>query len=136
MDYESTCVGPVPSVKVERKTLMEIMVELVSISDVSGAALVKADGSVVSWHANDAIDPTPYIDSVFDFISDAHKKSTPDYRHGMFTQKILDNNGHKVLISRITREVMLVLLLDRKAYLGLTMLDMEGYLREIDKVLK
>ncbi len=48
----------------------------------------------------------------------------------------MDYNGHKILISKITQDMMLMLLLDRRAYLGLTMLDMEGCLREIDRALR
>jgi hypothetical protein len=38
-------------------------------------------------------------------------------------------------MGRIRANMILMLLLDKRAYLELTMLDMEGCLREIDKVI-
>ncbi len=128
-DYESKGASSTPPAKIERKTLKEIMSKLVSISDVSGAAIVKADGSVISWHTDDGTEPTQYID----FISAAYQKSIHSYKDGMFTESITDYNGHKILMGRIRADVMLLLVLDKRAYLGLAMLDMEGCLREIDK---
>ncbi|MEE9152437.1 MAG: hypothetical protein V3U20_11495, partial [Thermoplasmata archaeon] len=122
-------------VEKESKALNEITVELASISDVSGAGILKADGSVVAWHTNDGLKPSPYIDFMRDFLTRDHQKNAQNYKHGMFKQSILDYNGHKILLSRIRPDIMLLLLLDKRAYLGLTMLDMEGCIREIDKVL-
>ncbi len=107
------------------------MTNLVSISDVSGAAIVKADGSVISWHTDDGIEPTQYID----FISTTYQKNIHSYKDGMFTESITDYNGHKILMSRIRADVMLLLVLDRGAYLGLAMLEIEGCLREMDRAL-
>jgi predicted regulator of Ras-like GTPase activity (Roadblock/LC7/MglB family) len=51
----------------------------------------------------------------------------------MFNESIIDYNGHKLLMSRIKKDLILLLMLKKSAYLGLTMLDIEGCLREIDK---
>ena len=118
----------------ESKTLKEIMSKFGSISDVSGAGIVKIDGSVISWCA-DGIVPTPYIDFMLNFISHLQQKNRCHYKHGMFTQSIINYNGHKILMSWVRADMMLLLLLDKKAYLGLAMLDMEGALREIDQIL-
>jgi len=131
MDHESKGISSILSAKIERKTLKEIMSKLVSITDVSGAAIVKADGSIISWYTDNGIEPTQYID----FISTAYQKNINSYKDGMLTESILDYNGHKILMSKISADIMLMLVLDKRAYLGLTMLDMEGCLREIDKTL-
>lgn len=123
------------STESEHETLKEIMIKLVSISDVSGAAIVRADGTVISWHMENGTKPTHYIDIILDFMSTIYQKDIHRNKYGMFTQSILDFHGHKILINMIRSDVMLLLLLDKRAYLGLTMLDIEGYLREVDKAL-
>lgn len=119
----------------ERVMLSQLMDELVSISDISGAGIVKVDGSVVSWHTNNGLKPTSYIDFLMDFLARENQEDAQNYKHGMFRQSIMSFNGHKILMSRISPDMMLVLLMDKRAYLGLTMLNMEGCLREIDKVI-
>lgn len=123
----------IPLSKREREVLREIMGKLVSISDVDAAGLLKMDGSVISWHMNEVIELSQYIDFMLDYISHPHEKNFP--KNGMFMQKILDFNGYKILLSWIGADVILMLLLDKNAYLGLAMLDVEGSLREIEKVL-
>ncbi len=107
------------------------MSKLVLTSDVSGAAIVKADGSVISWLSDNGTEPTQYID----FISAAYQKSIHSYKDGMFAESITDYNGHKILMGRIRADVVLLLVLDKRAYLGLAMLNMEGCLREMDQAL-
>jgi predicted regulator of Ras-like GTPase activity (Roadblock/LC7/MglB family) len=123
------------SVEMNNGELEKIMNKLLAISDVSGAGIVKMDGSVISWQMEDVTDPTQYVDFMMDFLSFSKGNNVDNYKHGMFTQKIVDYNGHKILMSKVKADMMLMLLLDKKAYLGLTMLDMEGFLREIDLVL-
>lgn len=135
MNFERKEIGLARPDRAERDTLVEITNELVSMSDVNGAAIVRIDGTVISWHTNEGIEPRQYIESVLDAITQAHQQNLHDYRHGMFNQKIINYNGHKILISRVRAEVMLVLLINKTAYLGLVMLDMEGCLRKIEKVM-
>ena len=52
--------------------------------------------------------------------------------NSMFNQQIVDYNGHKLLVGWIAQDTILLLLLNKKAYLGLTMLDMEGCLRDME----
>lgn len=135
MNYESKGLGAIQSAAMENNTLEEIMDKLLLISDVSGVALVKADGSIITWHGKDGIEPAQCIDFMLDYILHAPKKNIAHYKYGMFTQRVIDHNGHRMLMSKVRSDIMLLLLLDRNAYLGLTMLDMEGGLREIDEVL-
>lgn len=109
------------------------MSKLVSISDVDGAAIMRADGSVISWRMNDGEKPTQYIDFVHDYMSVAYQNKIKYGTYGMFTESIMEYNGHKILISKIKADLILLLVLKKDAYIGLTMLDVESCLREIDK---
>jgi predicted regulator of Ras-like GTPase activity (Roadblock/LC7/MglB family) len=92
-----------------------MMSKLLSISDVKGAGVVRADGSIVSWCAKDDVKPTQYIDYILNLMPATNQK--------------------KILTSRIREDKLLLLVLDKRAYLGLTMLDVECCLGDIDKVL-
>jgi predicted regulator of Ras-like GTPase activity (Roadblock/LC7/MglB family) len=135
MYHESKGVGSTISVETGGRTLEGILSKLVSIPDVSGAAILRGDGSVVSWRTKNGEKPTQDIDFINGPISAAYKKNIHYWKSGLFTESILEYNGHKILLSRIREDVMVLLLVDKKAYLGLTMLDLEGCLREVDKTL-
>lgn len=121
--------------KTESQTLEKVIDKLVSISDVNGAAILRTDGSVISYSMKDDSESTQDMDVIIGLASAKYQKNIHYYKNGMFTESILSCNGHKVLISRINEDLMLLLLLDRRAYLGLTMLDIKGCLRDVDKAL-
>jgi predicted regulator of Ras-like GTPase activity (Roadblock/LC7/MglB family) len=112
-----------------------MMSKLLSISDVKGAGVVRADGSIVSWCAKDDVKPTQYIDYILNLMPATNQKSIDNFQHSMFTESITNYNGVKILTSRIREDKLLLLVLDKRAYLGLTMLDVECCLGDIDKVL-
>jgi predicted regulator of Ras-like GTPase activity (Roadblock/LC7/MglB family) len=126
-------VSSTPHIERGVKPFDEIMRELVSISDVDGAAILRKDGSVISWCTSNGVKPIQYINFIHDYISGAYQKKIHNNAYGMFNESIIDYNGHKLLMSRIKKDLILMLMLKKSAYLGLTMLDVEGCLREIDK---
>ncbi len=126
-------VSSTPHVETRDKPFDEIMSKLVLISDVDGAAILRKDGSVISWCTSNGVKPIQYINFIHDYMSGAYQKKIHNNTHGMFNESIIDYNGHKLLMSRIKKDLILMLMLKKSAYLGLTMLDVEGCLREIDK---
>jgi predicted regulator of Ras-like GTPase activity (Roadblock/LC7/MglB family) len=133
MYHESEGIGSTRSVEAGRQTLDEVMSKLVSIPDVSGAAILRADGSLVSWRTKNGEKPKEDIEFINKSISAAYIKNIHHWKSGLFRESILDYNGHKIFISKIREDAMLLLLVNKKAYLGLTMLDVEGCLREVGK---
>jgi predicted regulator of Ras-like GTPase activity (Roadblock/LC7/MglB family) len=118
----------------ENQELKRIVNELSTISDVCGAVLLDSGGEVITQHVKDDISPEQYIDFVVHRPALIQKYIIPsgNNMNSMFNQQIVDYNGHKLLVGRIAPDTILLLLLDKKAYLGLTMLDMEGCLRDMD----
>jgi predicted regulator of Ras-like GTPase activity (Roadblock/LC7/MglB family) len=106
----------------------EIMSKVVSIPEVDGAALVRSDSSVITCCTKNGIKPEYYKD----FMSTTFQSNIHSYKDGIFNEYMRSHNGHKILVSKVREDVMLLLVLDKKAYLGLIMLDMECCLREID----
>ena len=107
------------------------MSKVVSIPEVEGAAIVRSDSSVIACCTKNGIKPGYYKD----FMSTTYQNNIHDYKEGIFKEYMQSHNGHKILISRVREDVNLLLVLDKKAYVGLIMLDMECCLREIDDAL-
>jgi predicted regulator of Ras-like GTPase activity (Roadblock/LC7/MglB family) len=115
------------------------MTKLVSIKDVNGAAIMRTNGSVISWRSKDNGNngkPKEYIDYIKNYMVKSYQNDIPFQNEGMFTESIIDYNGSKLLTSRIRKDIMLLLVLDKNTYLGLTMLDVEGCLQNIDSALE
>ncbi len=119
----------------ERKMLNEIMREFTLISDVNGIAIAKTDGSGVLCYEHEDRRLSQFIDNVFELISNDPHVDIKNYKHGMFIQSIIDMNGRKILLARLRSDMLVMCILDKNAYVGLAMLVLEGFLREIDNLL-
>jgi predicted regulator of Ras-like GTPase activity (Roadblock/LC7/MglB family) len=117
------------------KMLNEIMREFALISDVNGIALVKTDGSGVYCYEYEDRKLSQFIDSFLKLISNDPYVNIKNYKNGMFIQSIIDMNGRRILLARFRSDILVMCILDKNAYLGLAMLVLEGFLREIDKLL-
>jgi predicted regulator of Ras-like GTPase activity (Roadblock/LC7/MglB family) len=115
--------------------LQEVISELVSISDVNGAMVYGANGQVLSWLSENGMEPGQYVNFIDEKILENSDDLKSHYKYGMFSQSIMDYNGFRILVSRIRADLILLLLLDKTAYLGPTMLEMEGCIRQIDGIL-
>jgi hypothetical protein len=69
-------VSSTPHIEAGVKPFDEIMRELVSISDVDGAAILRKDGSVISWCTSNGVKPIQYINFIHDYISGAYQVHT------------------------------------------------------------
>lgn len=119
----------------ERKMLNEIMREFALISDVNGIAIAKMDGSGIFCYEYEDRKLSQFIDNIFKLISNDPHVDIKNYKHGMFIQSIIEVNGRKILLTRLRSDMLVMCILDKNAYLGLAMLVLEGFLREIDNIL-
>jgi predicted regulator of Ras-like GTPase activity (Roadblock/LC7/MglB family) len=119
----------------ERKMLNEVMREFALISDVNGIAIAKTDGSGVFYYEYEDRRLSQFMDNIFELISNDPHLDIKNYKHGMFIQSIIDVNGRKILLTRLRYDMLVMCILDKNAYLGLAMLVLEGFLREIDNLL-
>lgn len=127
--------GPKTTNDLNQKRLSAVMQDIVSASDVNGAMIYRADGQVLSWLSNNELELGQYIDFARESIMERPGTFVENYKNGMFSQRIMEFNGSRVLMSRIQADVILLLSLDKNAYLGPTMLEMEGCIRQIDGIL-
>jgi predicted regulator of Ras-like GTPase activity (Roadblock/LC7/MglB family) len=124
-----------PLTEQDRIMLNEIMKEFALISDVNGVAIAKRDGSRVFCYEYEDFKPSQYIDNIFELISNDPNMVIKNYKLGMFTQSIVDVKGHKILLASLTSDIVVMFILEKSAYVGLAMLIMEGFLREIEVIL-
>jgi predicted regulator of Ras-like GTPase activity (Roadblock/LC7/MglB family) len=119
----------------DQHVVAEIVDELLGSTEVKGAAVFNERGQVISWYSQDEIKPNQYIDFIKTHILENHSDIVSNYKNGMFSQTIMDFNGSRILISGIRSDLIFLLFVNKNAYLGLTMLEMEGCIRKLDKVL-
>lgn len=112
-----------------------LIIKLVSIPDVVGAGLLGRDGSVLSWQSKDYTEPTKYFNQLSKYISASHQNNMYPKRNGMFAYSIYNYNGNKILFRDIDDNLLLMLVLEKRAFIGITMLDIEGCLFNIDMLI-
>jgi hypothetical protein len=133
-DYNNnTWLNSVP--EQDRKMINEKMREFALISDVNGIALARTDGSGVFCYEDEDRKQSLFIDDFLNLISNDPYVHIKNYKSGMFIQSIIDVNGCKILLTRLRSDMLVMCILDKNAYIGLAMLVLEGFLREIDRLL-
>jgi predicted regulator of Ras-like GTPase activity (Roadblock/LC7/MglB family) len=119
----------------DQKVIVEAVGELLGSSEVKGAAIFNQTGEVVSWQTQEDIKPRQYIDFIKAHILKNPGDFISEYKNGLFSQKIMDFNGSRILVSGIRPDLIFLLFVKQNAYLGLTMLEMEGCIRKLDNAL-
>ena len=125
----------IPMKDEDRKMLNEIMREFALISDVKGIAIAKVDGSGVLYYQHEDRKLSQFLESILELILNDPNRDIKDYKHGMFIQSLIDVNGRKILLTRLRSDIVVMCILDKNAYVGLAMLVLEGFIREIDEVI-
>ncbi len=118
--------------EIKNEMIDELVIRLVSIPDVMGAGILGKDGFVLSWQSKDCAEPKKYLNELSNYTSAFHQKNLYPRRNGMFTYTLYNYNGNKILFRGIDDNLLLMLVLDKKALIGVTMLDIEGCLLYID----
>jgi predicted regulator of Ras-like GTPase activity (Roadblock/LC7/MglB family) len=136
MKPENNKMSPITQKDMDDEMLSEIVEEILSSKDINGAAIFKGPDKVISWHSKSEIKPNQYIDFLKEYISDNFIDNTSGYKDGMFSQQIIDFNGSRILFGGIGEDMTLLLFVDKNAYLGLTMLEMEGCMRRLDRIME
>jgi hypothetical protein len=113
----------------------DLIIKLISIPDVMGAGLMGKDGSVLSWRSKDCAEPTKYFNQFSKNTSELHNDKMYPKRNGMFAYSIYNYNGNKILFRYIADNLLLMLILDKRAFIGITMLDIEGCLSDIEMLI-
>lgn len=130
-------IGYIPKNTTGEDILQDILAKLVSITDVKIAAVMSTNGSIISWKTRNNGNngkSKEYIECIKDHILKDYQDNLPYHKDGMFRESIFDYNGSKLLTTMINKDILLLLVLEKRAYVGLTMLDVEGCLQCLDSI--
>jgi predicted regulator of Ras-like GTPase activity (Roadblock/LC7/MglB family) len=117
--------------------LQDILTKLVTITDVKIAVIMKTNGSIISWKTRNNGNKgksKEYIECIKNHILNDYRDNLPCHKDGMFREAIFDYNGSKLLTTMINKDILLLLVIEKRAYVGLTMLDVEGCLQCLDSI--
>ncbi len=115
--------------------LKKVIADLIENIDVEGALLIDGDYNVL---ASELPDNEMFIKNLLEILSSSKRWNNPDlnvFNHVMFKQFVMDHNGYKILSKRIRNGITLLILLGKKGYTSLAMLDVENSTRKIDEIL-
>lgn len=118
-----------------RRLLKKIFSDLIENIDVEGALLIDDNYKVI---ASELPDNEMFIKNLPEILSNSKRWDNPDlnaFHHVMFKQFVMDHNGHKILSKRLRNGTTLLILLGKKGYTSLAMLDIENSTRKIDEIL-
>jgi predicted regulator of Ras-like GTPase activity (Roadblock/LC7/MglB family) len=102
-----------------------IVSDLNALIDVKGVAIINKEGTVIAGKTNNGLDLNAYIQVVLQHLEKTAKGALICPKT-LFLQSIVNYNGSQILYGRIIDDILLVILLEKKAYLGLAMLDLEN----------
>lgn len=108
-----------------KEGLERIVNDLNSLTDVKGVAIIDRDGAIIAGITDNGLNLVTYAQVVRRHIQKPSTRSMK-YPKGIFLQSLVSYNGSIILFGRIIDNVLLMVLLEKKAYLGLAMLELEN----------
>lgn len=115
--------------------LKEVISDLKEGRDIEGALLVDEEDDIIA----SALPENPKYEAEIPEILALLEKfdsSSPIKNHNtMFAQRIFEYNGFKVLAKKLRDKLTLLVLLRKRGYVSLAMLDIENSIRRIDEIM-
>lgn len=115
--------------------LRKVISDLIEGSDIEGAVLVDGKEEII---ACDLPKNTTYKDEIHEILELLEERDCPvpnEYNNVMFAQSILDYNGCKILAKKLKDKITLLVLLRKRGYISLAMLEIENSIRRIDEII-
>ena len=115
--------------------LKEVISEIKEGTDIEGAILIdEREDIIVSAFSKGSNYESRMqeILALFDALKDPNKGESHD---AFFTQRIFDYKGFKILAKKIKDRLTLLVILKKRGYISLAMLDIENSTRKIHEIL-
>ncbi len=116
--------------------LKKIISDLRNESDIEGACIVDQNDAII---ASDLPDSSHYeldISEIMQLINEGDGYSAYEQSKVLFSQRILDYNGCKILAKKIRDKLTLLVMIHKRGYISLAMLDIENSIRKIDEIMR
>lgn len=114
--------------------LREVVSDLREASDVEGAILVEGANSIIASDLPEYMEPKIYLPEIMAILEDWNIYSLKRKYNELFAQHIFDYNGCKVLAKKLKGNLTLFVMIQKKGYTSLAMLDIENSIRRINEI--
>ena len=115
--------------------LKKVISELKEGVDIEGAVLVNESDEIIAASfpkSSNYESELHEIMSIFEELNDLSESKSQD---AFFAQRILDYNGFKILAKKLKDKLTLLVILKKRGYLSLAMLEIENSTRKIHEIL-
>jgi predicted regulator of Ras-like GTPase activity (Roadblock/LC7/MglB family) len=116
--------------------LKKIISDLSNESDIEGACIVDQDDSIIASDLPDSSGYEADITEIMQLINEGDGYKAYEQSKVMFSQRILDYNGCKILAKKIRDKLTLLVMIHKRGYISLAMLDIENSIRKIDETIR
>jgi hypothetical protein len=116
------------------KGLNDIIAHLREVSDIEGAMLVEGSNSVLACDLPESTDYEKEIPEILALLEESDIPVREEHRDTMFAHQVLDYNGFKILAKKLKDKLTLLVMLQKRGYESLAMLDIENSIRKIYEI--
>lgn len=116
--------------------LKKVISELIEGADIEGAALVDFEDSIIACDLPDDKNYKDEIHGILEFIELTFDSKLDLQNEYVFGHKVFEYNGFKVLAKKLKDKLILLVMLRKRGYVSLAMLDVENSIRMIDEILE
>ncbi|UCE38256.1 MAG: hypothetical protein JSW00_03190 [Thermoplasmata archaeon] len=115
--------------------LKQVISDLNKISDIKGAALVEGMNDIIACDLPPSTNYKEDISEILKLLEDGDGYTINRQHEVMFAHRILDYNGYKVLVKKLGDRLTLLVMLQKRGYVSVAMLDIENSIRRIDEII-
>jgi predicted regulator of Ras-like GTPase activity (Roadblock/LC7/MglB family) len=116
--------------------LRKIISDLKNESDIEGVCIVDQNDSIIASDLPDSFGYEADITKIMQIINEGDGYSAYEQSKVLFSQRIVDYNGCKILAKKIRDKLTLLVMIHKRGYVSLAMLDIENSIRKIDEIMQ
>jgi predicted regulator of Ras-like GTPase activity (Roadblock/LC7/MglB family) len=116
--------------------LKKIISDLRNESDIEGVCIVDQNDAIIASDLPDSSHYEADITEIMQLINEEDGYLAYEQSKVLFSQRILDYNGCKILAKKIKDKLTLLVMIPKRGYISLAMLDIENSIRKIDEIMR
>jgi predicted regulator of Ras-like GTPase activity (Roadblock/LC7/MglB family) len=121
--------------KVPQLRLKEVISELKDGVDIEGAVLVNESDEIIACAFSKSTNYESEMHEIMALFEELNDLTCDKSQDAFFAQRILDYNGFKILAKKLKDKLTLLVILKKRGYLSLAMLEIENSTRKIHEIL-